>query len=96
MVRFYETGVLTHETGRQAGGNGMGLSKDFIESFLMKMVLLSTTRVQATRVTKSWRQRLPTATHVSISSSTTTTSHSGSATTSRCRTRCQTAQYLVV
>ena len=36
MVRFYETGVLTHETGRQAGGNGMGLSKDFIESFLMK------------------------------------------------------------
>ncbi len=36
IVRFYETGVLTHETGRQAGGNGMGLSKDFIESFLMK------------------------------------------------------------
>ena len=36
MARFYETGVLTHETGRQAGGNGMGLSKDFIESFLMK------------------------------------------------------------
>ena len=36
MVRFYETGILTHETGRQAGGNGMGLSKDFIESFLMK------------------------------------------------------------
>ena len=36
LVRFYETGILTNETGRQAGGNGMGLSKDFIESFLMK------------------------------------------------------------
>lgn len=36
LARFYETGVLTHETGRQAGGNGYGLTKDFIESFLMK------------------------------------------------------------
>jgi len=36
LARFYESGVLTHETGRQAGGNGMGLTKDFIESFLMK------------------------------------------------------------
>ncbi|MDQ9825978.1 hypothetical protein RFZ44_22005, partial [Acinetobacter sp. 163] len=31
LARFYETGVLTHETGRQAGGNGYGLTKDFIE-----------------------------------------------------------------
>ena len=36
LARFYETGVLTHETGRQAGESGMGLTKDFIESFLMK------------------------------------------------------------
>lgn len=36
LARFYEEGVLTHETGRQAGGNGYGLTKDFIESFLMK------------------------------------------------------------
>ncbi len=36
LARFYEEGVLTHETGRQAGENGYGLSKDFIESFLMK------------------------------------------------------------
>lgn len=36
LCRYYQNGVLTHETGRQAGGNGMGLSKDFIESFLMK------------------------------------------------------------
>ena len=36
LARFYEEGVLTHETGRQAGANGYGLTKDFIESFLMK------------------------------------------------------------
>lgn len=36
LARFYEEGVLTHETGRQEGGNGYGLTKDFIESFLMK------------------------------------------------------------
>ncbi|SCD22151.1 SusD family [Proteiniphilum saccharofermentans] len=36
LCRFYETGVLTHETGRQVSENGMGLSKDFVESFLMK------------------------------------------------------------
>ena len=36
LARFYETGVLTHELGRQAQNGGMGLSKDFIESFLMK------------------------------------------------------------
>ena len=36
LSRFYEEGVLTHETGRQEGGNGYGLTKDFIESFLMK------------------------------------------------------------
>jgi len=35
MARFYTEGVLTHETGRQVGENGTGLSKDFIESFLM-------------------------------------------------------------
>lgn len=36
LCRFYEEGVLSHEVGRQAGGNGTGLSKDFVESFLMK------------------------------------------------------------
>lgn len=36
LCRFYEEGVLTHETGRQAAENGTGLSKDFVESFLMK------------------------------------------------------------
>ena len=36
LCRFYEEGVLTHEVGRQVGENGTGLSKDFIESFLMK------------------------------------------------------------
>ncbi len=36
LARFYKAGVLTHQTGRQAGGSGYGLSKDFIESFLMK------------------------------------------------------------
>lgn len=34
LARYYESGVVTHETGRQAGGNGAGLSKDFVESFL--------------------------------------------------------------
>lgn len=36
MSRYYEEGVLAHETGRQEGGNGLGFSKAFIESFLMK------------------------------------------------------------
>lgn len=34
LARYYESGVVTHETGRQAGGSGSGLSKDFVESFL--------------------------------------------------------------
>lgn len=34
LARIYETGVLMHKTGRQAGSNGTGLSKDFVESFL--------------------------------------------------------------
>lgn len=36
LSRYYEEGVLAHETGRQEGSNGYGLTKDFIESFLMK------------------------------------------------------------
>ena len=36
LARFYVTGVLTHELGRQVQNGGMGLSKDFVESFLMK------------------------------------------------------------
>lgn len=36
LARYYEEGKLTHQTGRQVGENGMGLSKDFVESFLMK------------------------------------------------------------
>lgn len=36
LARYYEEGVLTHETGRQAGSLGTGLSKDFVESFLCK------------------------------------------------------------
>ncbi|KXB84142.1 SusD family protein [Prevotella sp. DNF00663] len=36
LARYYASGVLTHETGRQVSQNGMGLSKDFVESFLMK------------------------------------------------------------
>ncbi len=36
LARYYTEGVLTHETGRQVGENGVGLSKDFVESFLMK------------------------------------------------------------
>lgn len=36
LARYYEEGILTHETGRQVGENGMGLSKDFVESFLMR------------------------------------------------------------
>lgn len=36
LARYYERGILTHQTGRQVGENGMGLSKDFVESFLMK------------------------------------------------------------
>ena len=36
LARYYEMGVLTHETGRQVSENGIGLSKDFVESFLMK------------------------------------------------------------
>ena len=34
LARYYEDGVLMHETGRQAGSSGTGLSKDFVESFL--------------------------------------------------------------
>lgn len=34
LARIYEDGIVTHETGRQAGTLGTGLSKDFIESFL--------------------------------------------------------------
>lgn len=34
LARYYEDGVLMHQTGRQAGSNGTGLSKDFVESFL--------------------------------------------------------------
>ena len=34
LIREYKKGLLTHETGRQAGSNGTGLSKDFVESFL--------------------------------------------------------------
>ena len=95
LARFYETGVLTHETGRQAGESGMGLTKDFIESFLMK-VHLSIMRVQAIWVIMSWRMRLLTATHVSISSSTTSTSHTGSVTAYRHRILCQTVLHQVV
>ncbi len=36
LARFYESGVLQHQLGRQAGQSGAGLSKDFVESFLMK------------------------------------------------------------
>ena len=36
LARFYEPSVLTHELGRQVQNGGMGLSKDFVESFLMK------------------------------------------------------------
>lgn len=34
LIRVYKKGVLTHETGRDAGEKGAGLSKDFVESFL--------------------------------------------------------------
>ena len=34
LARYYEDGVLMHQTGRQAGSLGKGLSKDFVESFL--------------------------------------------------------------
>lgn len=34
LIREYKKGLLTHETGRQAGSHGTGLSKDFVESFL--------------------------------------------------------------
>lgn len=34
LSREYIKGILTHETGRLAGGSGTGLSKDFVESFL--------------------------------------------------------------
>lgn len=36
LPRIYLDGVLMHETGRQAGSLGTGLSKDFVESFLCK------------------------------------------------------------
>lgn len=35
LPRYYKVDVVTHEVGRQAGGIGMGLSKAFIESYLM-------------------------------------------------------------
>lgn len=34
LPRIYIDGILMHETARQAGSNGTGLSKDFVESFL--------------------------------------------------------------
>lgn len=36
LPRYYKVNVVTHEVGRQAGGLGFGLSKAFIESYLMK------------------------------------------------------------
>ena len=36
LPRIYKEGLLYHQTGRQAGSSGTGLSKDFIESFLCK------------------------------------------------------------
>ncbi len=36
LARFYEADVLTHQLGRQVQEHGLGLSKDFAESFLMK------------------------------------------------------------
>lgn len=36
LPRYYKVDVVTHEVGRQAGGMGFGLSKAFIESYLMK------------------------------------------------------------
>ncbi len=36
LCLFYETDVLAHNVGRTCQENGMGLSKDFVESFLMK------------------------------------------------------------
>ena len=36
LARIYLDGVLMHETARQAGSLGTGLSKDFVESFLCK------------------------------------------------------------
>lgn len=36
LPRIYIDGVLTHETGRQAGSSNTGLTKDFAESFLCK------------------------------------------------------------
>jgi hypothetical protein len=35
LPRYYKVDVVTHQVGRQAGGQGFGLSKAFIESFLM-------------------------------------------------------------
>lgn len=36
LARFYKANVLTHQLGRQVQEHGLGLSKDFAESFLMK------------------------------------------------------------
>ena len=36
LPRYYVVDVVAHQTGRQAGGLGFGLSKAFIESYLMK------------------------------------------------------------
>lgn len=34
LARYYSFGEVTHETGRQAGSTGIGLSRAFVESFL--------------------------------------------------------------
>lgn len=36
LARHYTLGLVTQEIGRGVGNNGTGLSKDFVESFLMK------------------------------------------------------------
>lgn len=36
LARYYSFGEVTHETGRQAGSNGIGLSRAFVESFLCR------------------------------------------------------------
>lgn len=36
MARYYKVDVVTHQVGRQVGGMGFGLSKAFIDTYLMK------------------------------------------------------------
>lgn len=36
LARYYSFGEVTHETGRQAGSSGIGLSRAFVESFLCR------------------------------------------------------------